>query len=98
LLNFSDEIYSNIKNNYNYYLFVIYKSCFDLLSLLVLYIRMDYNVLFNPSLQYSQNGDSTTNAGGLLSLQTLNVTPNQIELEDNHTFWLRTHCIFSRRY
>ena len=37
-LNFSDEIYSNIQNNYNYYLFLIYKCCLDWLSLLGLYL------------------------------------------------------------
>ncbi len=43
LLNFTDEIYSNIQNNFNYYLFLIYKCCFDLLSLFGLYFRMVIN-------------------------------------------------------
>jgi hypothetical protein len=35
-----DEINSNIRNNSDYYFFLIYKCCFDLLSLFGLYFRM----------------------------------------------------------
>jgi hypothetical protein len=80
LLNFSDEIYSNIYNNYNNYLFLIYKSCFDLLSFFGLYFRMVINNLF--TLWWCQR------SGGGLSPQTLNEAPNIIQeevgLSDDH--------------
>ena len=73
LLNFSDEIYSNIHNNYNYYLFLIYKSCLDLLSFFGLYFRMVINNLF--TLWWCQL------SGGGLSPQTLNEAPSLIQEE-----------------
>lgn len=73
LLNFSDEIYSNIHNNYNYYLFLIYKSCLDLLSFFGLYFRMVINDLF--TLWWCQR------SGGELRPQTFNEATSLIQEE-----------------
>ncbi len=80
LLNFSDEIYSNIHNNYNFYLFLIYKSCLDLLSLLGLYFRMVINNLFTLwQCQQSEGQDFLPGLGA----QRLYNLPIDLEIESN---------------
>jgi hypothetical protein len=80
LLKFSDEIYSNIHNNYNFYLFLIYKSCLDLLSLLGLYFRMVINNFFTLwQCQQSEGQDFLPGLGA----QRLYNLPIDLEIESN---------------